>query len=145
MYLACTAESMLLALVCPENWSASAYVSAVTSGRGREWPQYCQFRAQDVLGRGLEFHSTGAANFKGPCFGLITFYLQGFRNCAKHTVVIICTTHRTIEKKNTFFVENVFVSCDSQSKESLFSYTALTGCSLYWRQIAFTLRYELNF
>ena len=59
MYLACTAESMLLALVCPENWSASAYISAVTSdggGGGRKgWAQHCQFRAQNVLGTGLDF------------------------------------------------------------------------------------------
>ena len=102
MYLACTAESMLLALVCPENWSASAYMSAVTSGRGKEWPQYCHVRTQRVLGKGLEFYSTSRAYFKGPCFGLITVCLQGFRNCAKHTVAIIFTTCSTIEKKIYF-------------------------------------------
>jgi len=59
-----------------------------------------------MLGTGLEFDSIGTAYLKGPYFGLVTCYLQCFRNCAKPTVVSICTTCSSIEN-NSFFVQNL--------------------------------------
>jgi hypothetical protein len=97
MYLACTAESTLLALVCPENLKCVCLHVCCDVGKRNGIAVICQFRAQHVLGTGMEFYITDTAYFKGPCFGLITVYLQGFHNCAKHTVVIICTTCNTIK------------------------------------------------
>jgi DUF2075 family protein len=58
-------------------------------------------------------------------------------------VVTLCTTRFNIHKLYILFTESISVVYDSQSKQKLLPYTALTDWFLYCRSV-FTVQYKLN-